>query len=385
MITSIDNRHLKEQEGDLTADCPKGHSLEDHQEETHDSISQSESPLSSQKFTRVIHPANGNSPILERPERWWSSVGDLESKYKKVQWLWPGYIPRGLLTMLVAEQGKGKSLFALRGLVAPVLMGVPWPNGVPCNSSPDSNVVWLECEASHSMLYDRAKEGKLPMERILFPFSDPLECFSLENGDHLQRLKELILSEKVELVVLDAFSGCHTKKENDNQEMLGLMKKLASLAQETNVAIVVIHHVSKLTDNGALTLNSPRGASALTQYCRSVLALESPEDGVLSLNVVKSNFQMPPKFHFKFCHESNLCSFLPDYDSSGSAKESAVRWLQKHLSTGPALRSEVLRVGEKAGHSRASLDRAAKQLRATRQKGKWELSQTPQGSAESSS
>src|SRR5437764_1112191 len=47
------------------------------------------------------------------------------------QWLWPGRIPRGALTLLDAAPGSGASLFALT-LAACVSRGSALPDGTPC-------------------------------------------------------------------------------------------------------------------------------------------------------------------------------------------------------------------------------------------------------------
>src|SRR5687768_5398714 len=45
-----------------------------------------------------------------------------------VDWLWPGYIPRGKLTVLDGDPGLGKSLSTL-DLAARLSRGLPFPDG----------------------------------------------------------------------------------------------------------------------------------------------------------------------------------------------------------------------------------------------------------------
>ncbi|MCI0726797.1 MAG: AAA family ATPase, partial [Chloroflexi bacterium] len=43
-----------------------------------------------------------------------SSWADLDERLDPVQWDWPGWLPRGFLTILAGEPGTGKSLLCLR-------------------------------------------------------------------------------------------------------------------------------------------------------------------------------------------------------------------------------------------------------------------------------
>ena len=47
-----------------------------------------------------------------------------------IQWLWPGYIPLGSLTLIEGESASGKSFLAA-DIAARVSRGQPWPGRVP--------------------------------------------------------------------------------------------------------------------------------------------------------------------------------------------------------------------------------------------------------------
>src|SRR5262249_22882561 len=47
---------------------------------------------------------------------------------QELQWLWPGYLPRGKLTLLDGDPGLGKSVLSL-DLAARVSSGRPYPHG----------------------------------------------------------------------------------------------------------------------------------------------------------------------------------------------------------------------------------------------------------------
>jgi len=60
----------------------------------------------------------GGEPVLFR-------VGDVARR--PVNWLWPGRVPSGKLTLVAGDPGLGKSLVAL-DIAARVTRGLPWPD-----------------------------------------------------------------------------------------------------------------------------------------------------------------------------------------------------------------------------------------------------------------
>jgi hypothetical protein len=59
-----------------------------------------------------------------------------------VEWLWPGRLPLGYLTMLSGHPGQGKSTLTIE-LAATITTGRPWPDGTPCDVG---DVVFLSAE-----------------------------------------------------------------------------------------------------------------------------------------------------------------------------------------------------------------------------------------------
>jgi len=68
-------------------------------------------------------PVPGWGPPVKPPLRCFADLSD-----RPQQWLWPGRIPRGALTLVCGEAGRGKSLVTL-AMTARVTTGQPWPDG----------------------------------------------------------------------------------------------------------------------------------------------------------------------------------------------------------------------------------------------------------------
>jgi hypothetical protein len=78
-----------------------------------------------------------------------------------VRWLWPGWIPRGMITLLGAYQGTGKSYFVL-DIARTVIHGGPWPDGAPAEKL--GTVIYVDAEAIPQVNNERAV--KLDLNRI---------------------------------------------------------------------------------------------------------------------------------------------------------------------------------------------------------------------------
>ena len=56
-----------------------------------------------------------------------------------IEWLWPGHIPLGMLTLIAGDPGVGKSFLTLY-IAATVSAGLPWPRSVLSSVVPMSSI-----------------------------------------------------------------------------------------------------------------------------------------------------------------------------------------------------------------------------------------------------
>ena len=87
----------------------------------------------------------------------WSA---LDGTLKPIEWDWPLWLAKGVLTMLSAKSGIGKSLLVLR-IAGCYLNGWPWPDGTPFTGERGS-ILWCEAEAAQALNLERAKAWGLP-------------------------------------------------------------------------------------------------------------------------------------------------------------------------------------------------------------------------------
>jgi KaiC/GvpD/RAD55 family RecA-like ATPase len=192
----------------------------------------------------------------------------------KTEWLWENFIPRGHVTLLFGEQGVAKSALA-QNLAKKLSNGGAWPDGAGIKDR--SKTLWLDAEGAKSLVRDRMVKWEMNPEDLIFPMQeDLLADFVITEGS--DRLVRGILEEyKPSLVVVDSLSGTHGDDENKAHKIKPTIQKLRHWAATHNVAVLLVHHVSKkhISDTSdRLNVNRVRGSSLIAAQVRSVLALD---------------------------------------------------------------------------------------------------------------
>lgn len=161
---------------------------------------------------------------------------------EKVLWLWPGYIPLGKLSDLQGDPGQGKSVVTA-SLAAIVSRGLPFPTGDQCSPA---GVIMISAEDDpHDTIRPRLEAAGADLARVmLFTLRDD-ELLSFP--EDLDLLREAIKKTSAGLVIIDPLDAFITDEinANQNQSIRKLLAKLAKLAGETMVAIMVVRHLNK--------------------------------------------------------------------------------------------------------------------------------------------
>jgi len=94
-----------------------------------------------------------------------------------------------------------------------------------------------------------------------------------------------MIERKIDVLVVDPFVSSHAVSENDNNAIDIVAREWNVVAERTNAAINLVHHVRKQNGDAA-TADSARGASALIGKARSVLVYNRmTEEEAVKLNV----------------------------------------------------------------------------------------------------
>ncbi len=280
-------------------------------------------------------------------EFFFSTDSDLDERLGEIEWLWPGYIPRGFVTAIVGDQDQGKSQVA-QNLCDTILRGVRWPDGQPHAPQADTKLLWIDTEGSIALFHQRAKAWGMPRGRFVLP-PDPLQELTVDDFEHWMWIEAAIEKFQPPIVVIDALSGAHKSgKENGNDEMKPVMKKLAGLAQQYNIAVVVVHHLNKPVQGMAsypISIHRLRGASAISQYCRSILALGIPDANRPEnrrLDVIKLNLApKPPSVGYELTNSGPTWGDAPEPPKERRAIDDALDFLEIAMQSGPRPAAEI--------------------------------------------
>lgn len=98
------------------------------------------------------------------------------------------------------------------------------------------------------------------------------------NSAALEYLKEAVLTDSIDLIMLDPLVNLHTASENDNSDMRYMIGVLRRLARDTNTAVFVAHHTGKGGKQDKGDADAIRGAGAIVNSARIAIMLSGATD-----------------------------------------------------------------------------------------------------------
>lgn len=278
------------------------------------------------------------------------SMADVMKQIEGVSYLVDDWVPKGMLAMLLAPPGMGKSAFALFALSRPIIVGrsTKWFSGEKGPAKP-GYVLWCDTEGSAAITVQRIIDWKLPAERIKVPFADdPLCQINLTNEEHLTQIETIITDYNVPLVVIDSLRGAHDGDENSSR-VSQVLQRLAQIAERTKAAIVIIHHTRKMQFDEEMSANSARGSNAHTAMVRVQLGIDKPDPKGewCRVQMLKENLGLKPQpVGFKIGTDSIEFGIAPEKPSGSAtnapARAEAAAWLRDVLSQGPVRSSDII-------------------------------------------
>ncbi len=322
-----------------------------------------------------------DSPLIEAVE-----PGD------DVQWLWPGRIPRGMVSLIEGDEGAGKSFVAL-DLVARVSRGREWPDGSPAVNPaaaknapgapqpelPKSEVLTPQILMPEVLMIGRPDEVRSHSRRLAgmnadlsrFRWWRNFDTFEPEQerrGDRpvefpwdLPALShELRERESIEVVVIDSLADVCRRP----QEVAETLHRLNQLAEEFDVAILVtLPARCRFDGQGALRVTSRwRTDGARCVWC----VVADPDDPRRRLFVPRRlNFcEEPTGLEFRISQGQvawNAASRVDPHDPLGQWK-SLERCLDRILQDGCVPAKDVYRQGSQCGFNPKQLRSGARRL-----------------------
>jgi hypothetical protein len=274
-------------------------------------------------------PSTAKQSIPDGVQKTDATVADLIRLGQSLQWLWPGWIQRGVLVGIAAEPGAGKTRFCA-DIARRVNHALPWPDGTAPTLDRGAKVMWLCCDGQWGEITQFPQQFGIPPEAIYLNSwnLDPTDGTVLDEAKQFKELEDRINRTGVSLVFVDTVMNSTTHNTTRPEEGVKYFKPLAEVAQKTNTTIILVTHLSA-------------GGEALGRrivgQCRQMISLEKIEgephnSPKRKIYVSKSNSVIPPELTATMGNSGN--------EYAGEALREEVRkvdphaWLATYLKSG---------------------------------------------------
>ena len=204
-------------------------------------------------------------------------------------WLINGVALRKQMTVMAAPGAFAKSTWtmglAVAGATDTDLLGYDWPTGRMrvCVYNLEDGIEENERRAlgwfhKYPDLQDRVDDNLIIVSGRDHPLT--LMRKNADGNDYeapdSEAMIEFIQRRKIDLLILDPFAFAHAVSENSNDELSMVTKEINRIAETTDCAIIVVHHVTK--GQGEVTADRVRGAGALVANARVALVANRMSD-----------------------------------------------------------------------------------------------------------
>jgi hypothetical protein len=217
---------------------------------------------------------------------------------------WQDYLPAGVITLLGAHGGTGKSMLALMLAVCVAtgrpLFGVETRLGIVAYFSGEDpaetlrhRLAWI---CNHLNIDPAELEGRLFLldatitNPVLFAEVTAAGRRYGETTTAYSELRAFVAARAVDVLIVDNASDTFDANEIDRAKVRAFMRALARIAQDRAGAVLLLAHVDKGTSRGERSGSEGySGSTAWHNSARSRLYLAREKDGSLRLEHQKAN------------------------------------------------------------------------------------------------
>lgn len=216
-----------------------------------------------------------------------ATIADLKAAGASMAWVWPGWIPRGCLTALAGEGGKGKTRF-LADLLRRVRTGGSWPDDTEHHIPPTSTALWVLADNNHNEIVKLTEDFGIEDAVYVNAWeSDPFGGTILDSKEDLENLERRIEMVRPLFVFVDTVGGATDKNMARQEDAKTFYNPLAVLARKYNCAVIAVTH---LNANGKFL------GRRVIERVRSAISISHPDGAEKKrrrLEVVKTNAEHP--------------------------------------------------------------------------------------------
>jgi hypothetical protein len=242
-----------------------------------------------------------------------ASIDDLIRAGAEVRWLWPGWIPSGVLTAVAAKGGTGKTRFCA-DLVRRAVEGLPWPDGTPQTLPADALALWVVADNHHDEMVSLCQSfGIKDNVRLNAGKSDPYGGVSLDTVEDYAMLEARVKAVSPALVVIDTVGNATDKSLCRQEDAKAFYQPLQLIARRQRCAILCLTHL-----NAAGLFLGRR----VLEKVRVAIRMEQPDPDCerRRLEVVKSNSKRPPALGLSMGDRGNAYDDTPPEPADDDAE-----------------------------------------------------------------
>jgi len=260
-------------------------------------------------------------------------LDELADSLPEIEWVWPGWVPRGMITLLGSAPGAGKSFVAL-DLARRVLQWEGFPDDLTPGPSPGTGegralpescpplprrscvgegwgegqacVIYVDAEAVPQLLNERARSWQMEVSHLHLLLPEPGDMVDFGSAAYRDRLVDMAAELSPELIIVDSLSSVSSKSENNVEDVRTILGFLNELAQDFNSGLLLLHHLRKGSNlqlkSWELSLDDFRGSSHIVAMARSVIGLSviptqagQGRNGPRKLEIIKTNLGAYPE------------------------------------------------------------------------------------------
>ena len=195
-----------------------------------------------------------------------------------IPWIWPGWLPEAMLTLLAGEKGKGKSTLAMAVAACVTTGKTPWSD----LSREPLKVLYWSGEDDVRIMVGKAQAAGVDFE--LFSVVGPVKEGRLdrpfEPSIDMPMLLDQIRKDPPTVLIIDPIIRILKGKNSAAEDVRNSLDPLAAEAERLNIAILGIGHFTKGSGDRPI-LDRFLGSQAWTARARMVWSIVDAGDSTL--------------------------------------------------------------------------------------------------------